>query len=263
MTKYIKGKDGKFKGSIGDGKTNVPTSAPRMPPFGSMPSNPDSSGFGDMESRWRASLEEEQRRECPGYLEYKATANPIPRYSSSEYEVWHRTDLVPDTLFRGIYQNYDPAKTTMLGNKWSAQTIDNTRIVGTINLEPTRDHRLANSETQYFGIPAFHDDRDTMYLAKLTEDPKTGLRKLPEYITLAATPQADGTYAMSAGYLTFDNEGNSHLEPIPMEEFEHRFLHTVGRKANKNTPPVNATFSLTFDRNTGKPFNIEYDTQRQ
>jgi len=28
MTKYIKGKDGKFAGSIGDGKTNVPTPAP-------------------------------------------------------------------------------------------------------------------------------------------------------------------------------------------------------------------------------------------
>lgn len=30
MTKYIKGKDGKFAGSIGDGKTNVPTAAPKI-----------------------------------------------------------------------------------------------------------------------------------------------------------------------------------------------------------------------------------------
>lgn len=30
MTKYIKGKDGKFAGSIGDGKTNVPTPAPKI-----------------------------------------------------------------------------------------------------------------------------------------------------------------------------------------------------------------------------------------
>jgi len=31
MTKYIKGKDGKFKGSIGSGKTSTPTSAPIRP----------------------------------------------------------------------------------------------------------------------------------------------------------------------------------------------------------------------------------------
>lgn len=31
MTKYIKSKDGKFAGSIGDGKTNVPTAAPKLP----------------------------------------------------------------------------------------------------------------------------------------------------------------------------------------------------------------------------------------
>lgn len=30
MTKYIKGKDGKFAGSIGDGKTNIPTAAPKV-----------------------------------------------------------------------------------------------------------------------------------------------------------------------------------------------------------------------------------------
>lgn len=30
MTKYIKGKDGKFAGSIGDGKDNVPTPAPKI-----------------------------------------------------------------------------------------------------------------------------------------------------------------------------------------------------------------------------------------
>lgn len=32
MTKYIKTSDGKFAGSIGDGKTVTPTSAPPMPP---------------------------------------------------------------------------------------------------------------------------------------------------------------------------------------------------------------------------------------
>lgn len=30
MTKYVKGKDGKFAGSIGDGKDNVPTAAPKV-----------------------------------------------------------------------------------------------------------------------------------------------------------------------------------------------------------------------------------------
>lgn len=30
--RYVKGKDGKFLGSIGDGKTNVPTSAPKVQP---------------------------------------------------------------------------------------------------------------------------------------------------------------------------------------------------------------------------------------
>jgi len=33
MTKYIKGKDGKFKGSISSGKTNVPRFAPYMPDY--------------------------------------------------------------------------------------------------------------------------------------------------------------------------------------------------------------------------------------
>jgi hypothetical protein len=28
MTKYLKGKDGRFSGSIGDGKTHIPTTAP-------------------------------------------------------------------------------------------------------------------------------------------------------------------------------------------------------------------------------------------
>jgi len=32
MTKYIKTKDGKFAGSISDGKNSTPTSAPPMPP---------------------------------------------------------------------------------------------------------------------------------------------------------------------------------------------------------------------------------------
>ena len=31
MTKYVKGKDGKFAGSVGDGKTKVPTPAPAAP----------------------------------------------------------------------------------------------------------------------------------------------------------------------------------------------------------------------------------------
>jgi hypothetical protein len=31
MTKYVRGKDGKFAGSIGDGKTNLPTAAPATP----------------------------------------------------------------------------------------------------------------------------------------------------------------------------------------------------------------------------------------
>jgi hypothetical protein len=35
MTKYIKGKDGKFVGSIGDGKTKVPTAAPTISSQGS------------------------------------------------------------------------------------------------------------------------------------------------------------------------------------------------------------------------------------
>jgi len=33
MTKYIKGKDGKFKGSIGSGKTTVPTATPQAPTY--------------------------------------------------------------------------------------------------------------------------------------------------------------------------------------------------------------------------------------
>lgn len=35
MTKYIKGKDGKFKGSIGDGKSNVPTTTPNISSYAS------------------------------------------------------------------------------------------------------------------------------------------------------------------------------------------------------------------------------------
>lgn len=47
MTKYIKGKDGKFVGSIGDGKTNVPTAAPNI---SSHNSSDDSSTLADSTS---------------------------------------------------------------------------------------------------------------------------------------------------------------------------------------------------------------------
>ena len=37
MTKYIQGKDGKMAGSIGDGKTNIPTAPPPLPQAASTP----------------------------------------------------------------------------------------------------------------------------------------------------------------------------------------------------------------------------------
>lgn len=49
--KYVKGRDGKFKGSIGSGKTNVPTVKPK-PACSCSPANPEPAGASIPDNRW-------------------------------------------------------------------------------------------------------------------------------------------------------------------------------------------------------------------
>lgn len=60
MAKYVKGKDGKFAGSIGDGKTKVPTAAPKPAPLVGVPSNVKTPQDVDkLVAKMRKSLSEE------------------------------------------------------------------------------------------------------------------------------------------------------------------------------------------------------------
>lgn len=52
--RYIKGKDGKMLGSIGVGKTDVPTSAPAMPATSTEPNREPSAGYSSVYERFQA-----------------------------------------------------------------------------------------------------------------------------------------------------------------------------------------------------------------
>lgn len=260
MAKYIKGKDGKFAGSIGDGKTNVPTAAPRLTATAASQSTMSDLGastdWSDLEARFKAQQEEES----PGYTEYEKTAIPIPRYSASQHEIWHTKELVPEIYFRARYRTYDPTKTTMVGNKWSTQSLGDGRYVGAIDLQPARDTNLAPGSL-YFTIPAFDDYRDTQYLADLNRDPRTGYATLAKPLMVKATPRLDGTYDMAVGTWHVDQAtGIADIAPVSNADLEYRFVHTVGRKANGGNPPSTAAFRLSISKHTGTPFSIEYDT---
>jgi len=97
--RYIKGKDGKFKGSIGSGKTSVPTPAPSPTPLATPAGSPSAepvSPLGDTVHR----LFGPQARSV--VVQTLPTAGhpiviPVAVYDSDFDEVWNIADHYPST----------------------------------------------------------------------------------------------------------------------------------------------------------------------
>jgi hypothetical protein len=296
--RYIKQADGKLAGSIGVGMTETPNSqtAPTTPVPEHLTGTAATSNVDDLAARFAANkaaqeatrqqkadeqfetdtfydlgarMEAIQRKEHPEYWAYRDTAQPIPRWSGSEYEVFHRTDYAPEHAFKGEYKNYDPAKTTVVGNRWAAQVLTTdengnpTRVVGIMDIENLERDTAAlakNPAVQYFSIPAFNDHRDMKHISDAYRDPRTGISHMPNNVSLRVTRDKDGNHKIRFGRFTRNREtGTPEFTTMAPSQAKHYFGLTVGRKASKNSQPW-PDFNIALNKDTGKPLAIEYDT---